>query len=82
VVRQVALLHAAYQQIAIASVNVTAAAEDFRVQNERYRLGEIYKRGPAERFARVIGHLDHADVGVEHRAVAPDADAVLRRGDV
>jgi len=39
VIRQVALLHAAYQQIEIASMNVSAAAEDFRVQSERYRLG-------------------------------------------
>jgi outer membrane protein len=39
VIRQVALLNAAYQQIAIATINVTAATEDFRVQNERYRLG-------------------------------------------
>jgi outer membrane protein len=39
VVRQVALLDAAYRQIAIASVNVQAATEDFRVLSERYRLG-------------------------------------------
>ena len=39
VVRQVALLDAAYRQISIASVNVQAATEDFRVSSERYRLG-------------------------------------------
>ncbi len=38
-IRQVALLNAAFQQIDIASVNVAAATEDFRVQSERYRLG-------------------------------------------
>ncbi|HEU4364589.1 MAG TPA: TolC family protein, partial [Candidatus Krumholzibacteria bacterium] len=37
--RQLALLGAAYEQIEIARINVLAAAEDFRVQNERYRLG-------------------------------------------
>jgi outer membrane protein TolC len=39
VVRQVALLDAAYRQIAIAAVTVEAATEDFRVLSERYRLG-------------------------------------------
>ncbi len=39
VVRQVALLDAAYRQIAIAVVTVEAATEDFRVLSERYRLG-------------------------------------------
>ena len=39
VVRQVALLDAAYRQIAIAAVNVEAATEDFRVLSDRYRLG-------------------------------------------
>lgn len=37
--RQLALLGAAYEQIEIARINVAAATEDFRVQNERYRLG-------------------------------------------
>ena len=39
VVRQVALLDAAYRQISIAVVNVQAATEDFRVLSDRYRLG-------------------------------------------
>jgi len=39
VIRQVALLGAAFEQIDIARVNVQAATEDFRVLSERYRLG-------------------------------------------
>jgi len=39
VTRQMALLNAAYRQIEIATLNVAAANEDFRVQSERYRLG-------------------------------------------
>lgn len=39
VIRQVALLGAAFEQIGIARINVQAATEDFRVLSERYRLG-------------------------------------------
>jgi outer membrane protein TolC len=37
--QQVSALFTASAQIDIAAANVAAAAEDFRVQNERYRLG-------------------------------------------
>jgi outer membrane protein TolC len=34
-----AVLATAYEQIAIADENISAAREDLRVQNERYRVG-------------------------------------------
>ena len=37
--QQIAALETAYTQIEIAGVNVAAATEDLRVQQERYRVG-------------------------------------------
>ena len=37
--QQIAALETAFQQIDIATVNVAAATEDLRVQQERYRVG-------------------------------------------
>jgi outer membrane protein TolC len=37
--QELAVLHTAYEQIDIAAVNVAAAQEDLRVQQERYRVG-------------------------------------------